>query len=461
MEAEDFDAGASGTAYYDTTLGNQYPVQYRTSNVDIASTSDSHGRYHVGHSRPGEWLRYTLQIPSAGTYEVRMRIATNTNTRTIRLRVNSAAASAPIPLPNTGGWTVYRTVNVGTLTLGAGTQVIRISTDTGYVDFNYFDLVPVSATSPVPPATTAKPNLIFDTDFAIDCDDAGALAVLHALADKGEVNIVGVMISTGSEYAAPGVDAVNTFYGRPNIPIGTLKNSTLAVTGNWWRHNVYNEPLAKEFPNDLRDGDNAPNATTLYRQLLAKAADQSITILTVGPLINLSKLLASPADAISPLNGRDLVKKKVKLLVTAGGVLPSGTSYNFTLDKASAYTVINTWPTAYAFAPNELGGPVVIGQKLLDVLPRTNPIRRAFELFRLEHPTQPFRQSWDQAGVLVAVRGTAGLFKTQTTGSVVADTNGNVKWVTTDKNHIWYQSNSTVAERAAVIEALMLKAPAY
>jgi hypothetical protein len=302
--------------------------------------------------------------------------------------------------------------------------------------------------------------LIFDTDFAIDCDDAGAIAVLHALADYGEVNIVGMMVSTGSEYAAPALDAVNTYYGRPNIPVGTLKNSLLAVEGDWWRHDVYNEPIAKEFPNDLGHGKNAPDATVLYRQLLAKAPDASITILTVGPLINLQKLLNSPADSISSLNGRDLVKKKVKLLVTAGGVLPTGTSYNFTLHKSSAYEVINTWPTAYAFAPNELGGPILTGQRLIDESPKSNPIRRAYELFRKEHPTQPFRQSWDQAGVLVAVRGKAGLFKTQTNGSVSALETGRINWVGTDKNHIWYQSDSTIAERKTVIDSLMMKAPA-
>ena len=35
-----------------------------------------------------------------------------------------------------------------------------------------------------------KVKLIFDTDIAEDCDDVGAMAVLHALADKGELEIL-------------------------------------------------------------------------------------------------------------------------------------------------------------------------------------------------------------------------------------------------------------------------------
>jgi hypothetical protein len=32
-------------------------------------------------------------------------------------------------------------------------------------------------------------KIIFDTDMHTDCDDAGALAILHTLADKGECEI--------------------------------------------------------------------------------------------------------------------------------------------------------------------------------------------------------------------------------------------------------------------------------
>ena len=45
--------------------------------------------------------------------------------------------------------------------------------------------VSVQAESPVP--------IIFDTDMDNECDDAGALAVLHALADEGEAEILAVV----------------------------------------------------------------------------------------------------------------------------------------------------------------------------------------------------------------------------------------------------------------------------
>jgi hypothetical protein len=71
------------------------------------------------------------------------------------------------------------------------------------------------------------PSVLVDTDIGPDCDDAGALAVLHALADRGGVEILGVMYALSNPYGAPCVDAINTYYGRADIPVGTLKDDDL------------------------------------------------------------------------------------------------------------------------------------------------------------------------------------------------------------------------------------------
>src|SRR5688572_15365153 len=73
-----------------------------------------------------------------------------------------------------------------------------------------------------PIRTLAEPGVrvILDTDLGIDVDDAGALAVLHALADKGEVRILATVANVNDPYAPGALDAINTYYGRPNIPVG-------------------------------------------------------------------------------------------------------------------------------------------------------------------------------------------------------------------------------------------------
>src|SRR6187455_1068247 len=72
---------------------------------------------------------------------------------------------------------------------------------------------------------TKSEKIILDTDFGNDCDDAGALAMLHQMAYTGEAEILATMYPMNDTLGAAAIDAVNTYYGKPNIPIGTYKGS--------------------------------------------------------------------------------------------------------------------------------------------------------------------------------------------------------------------------------------------
>ncbi len=299
-------------------------------------------------------------------------------------------------------------------------------------------------------------KVIFDTDIAEDCDDVGAVAVLHALADRGELQILGMMVSMPVDYGAPALDALNTYFRRPNIPIGTLRNSTDARgAGNLL---VYNKALATQFPNDLRHADRAPNALHLYRKLLAQQADRSVVIVTVGPLTNLYHLMRSSADQYSSLNGMDLIRKKVKRFIMAGGELPTGTSYNFRLSPSKSEYVINNWPTEHWVVPNSLGGSVLTGKQLLANTAKASPVHAAYALYKTAHPGWAFRPSWDQMAVYIAARSSDPLFKIHSSGSVLANDHY-ISWKTHDKNHFWFKNNSTNEERRKVIETLMMHKP--
>src|SRR5687768_10367927 len=89
---------------------------------------------------------------------------------------------------------------------------------------------PAFAAAPTPPVARTRPaappvRIIFDTDMDSDCDDAGALAVLHALADRGEAEILATVASSKNPWSAPCVDAINTYYGRGDLPIGVPKGA--------------------------------------------------------------------------------------------------------------------------------------------------------------------------------------------------------------------------------------------
>ena len=250
--------------------------------------------------------------------------------------------------------------------------------------------------------------IILDTDFGFDVDDVGALAVLHALADNGEAKILATVSVVTDPHTPGAIDAVNTYYGHPNLPVG--QNDYAPRHYRWDRAYPYwrNAPrfvrnMDREFPNDM-NARKVPSAVATYRRVLAAQPDGSVTVVVVGFLKNMPDLLRSGPDRYSSLSGRELVRRKVKKLVVMGGSFDSDDrDFNLTGGPArsakDAKYVIDNWPTELVFTGGELCGLVYTGGTLRN--PRNNPITRAYRLFGSSHG----RSSWDLCSVLYAVRG--------------------------------------------------------
>src|SRR5215467_5954674 len=162
--------------------------------------------------------------------------------------------------------------------------------------------------------------IIFDTDIAPDYDDVGAMALLHAFADKGQAKILATISSNAFETTVPTLSVLNTYFKRPDIPIGITKSKLPNMAcGQEWA-----QAIIKKYPHALASNDEAIDAVTLYRKILSAQADTSVTIVTVGFFTNLANLLASGPDKYSSLNGRDLIIKKVKKLVSMAGIIRDG-----------------------------------------------------------------------------------------------------------------------------------------
>ena len=253
-------------------------------------------------------------------------------------------------------------------------------------------------------SASAQPvKLIFDTDMESDVDDVGALAMLHGLADKGEVEILGTMVCSLNPWSVPTVDVLNTYFRRPDIPIGAVK--TLGV----YRNSKYAQILAEEFPQDIGIGEKAPDAVAQYRKILSTQPDRSVVIVTVGYLTNLSYLLDSRPDASSPLDGLELARQKVKHLVCMGGRYPyendPGKYGNFKPDPAAAQHVAQQWPTTIIFTGGgEFANLFHAGSPAFDFPPKSNPVSRAYEVF-LKSWNRTWHHSADLIAVYVAVRG--------------------------------------------------------
>lgn len=296
------------------------------------------------------------------------------------------------------------------------------------------------------------PKIIFDTDMDSDCDDAAALAMLHALADRGEIELLGTMISAKHPWSAACTDAINTYFGRPDLPLGVPKQTAGHQQGS-----KYAEKIAQEFPHDCPIGEKVPSATVQYRQILAAQADSSVTILTVGDVTNLRYLIESEADEISPLDGRALVQAKVAHWVCMGSRYPAdldpGKWGNFKPDADSTVNAIAKWPTKITFTG---GGPfaeLVSTGKRLNEAAQDNPVRRVYELYFGGKVKD--RHSADQIAVMVAARGTGPPWKLVTQGRNHIFANGTHQWQTetNDPNHQYVSALDDEVDPSEVIDS--------
>ena len=137
IEAEDYDLGGETIAYHDTTPGNSGGA-YRHDDVDIETAN---GITNVGWIRNGEWLLYTLNVPTAGFYQMSARVASPNEGRTATISVN-AQPMYGIRFTNTGSFERYTTAVGDDVYLPAGNTTVRLTFQGDGVNLDWIGFAP-------------------------------------------------------------------------------------------------------------------------------------------------------------------------------------------------------------------------------------------------------------------------------------------------------------------------------
>jgi inosine-uridine nucleoside N-ribohydrolase len=255
-------------------------------------------------------------------------------------------------------------------------------------------------------------HVILDTDFGPDYDDVGALTLLHCFADSGYIRILATMASSKHKNAAAAINVFNTYFNRPEIPIGVVRGEAVELGDR--QH--WTDSVISRYPHQIRNNTEAMDALVLYRKLLATQPDHSVTIITIGFLTNLANLLESPPDIYSPLNGYELARIKIKKLVCMGGRFPAGKEFNFAQDIKSTEKVLADWPTPILFSGFEIGQKIKTGIPLIhNNKIRKSPVKDVFSIcIPLAEEDSAGRMSWDETAVFVAVKGWQGYYNLET-----------------------------------------------
>lgn len=245
-----------------------------------------------------------------------------------------------------------------------------------------------------------KPLLIVDTDFETDCDDAGALAILHGLADQGVLEIGGICASVHSPWPAAGVKAFNCAFGREEIPVATNR-----ITANGEPYSavvesvssrLYHRAMSERYPQSDPGVFQPEEAVDFYFRRLEAAPDHGVTICAIG-------LLTSLWDFLRREGAIELIRRKVRLLVTmAEAEFPAGADgFNWNMDRRAAAGVLDGWP-----------GEIVVTSLGRDVLTAAYPCRDGVrgEMLKLAYRrmgggSEMYRRSsWDLIAVLYSAK---------------------------------------------------------
>jgi inosine-uridine nucleoside N-ribohydrolase len=222
----------------------------------------------------------------------------------------------------------------------------------------------------------------------------------------------------------------------------------------------------------VKSAEDVPDATLVYREVLEKQPDQSVTIVTVGYLTNLKNLLQLQADP-THRSGLDLIKAKVKTWVCMGGNFVGDPpkddlklgNVNFQRDAVSALYVVHHWPAPVVFVGREIGSipsGLEIGDRLVET-PAHNPVRAVYSHYfggavKKRHVADP-------TTVLYAVRGLRDYWDIQTKGWMDLHEDMTFEWKTDRDAHQAYLlkkrkdgvANDRLIEK--VLNALLLQAP--
>ncbi len=288
IEAEDYDNGGEGVAYYDTDTGNT-GGQYRTDDVDVENCGE--GGYNVGWIAAGEWLEYTINIASTGLYDIDVRVAALNTAGSFQISVDGFDKTGTQTAPVTGGWQTYTTVTISSVSLYAGQHILRLNMLSAGFNVNYMDLILLTPEMDVQGNSTsiadgdATPDVADDTDFGNTDVTGGTVSHTFTITNSGGgplnltdpppyVTIGGTHASDFTLTANPSTPiaqggGTTTFTVQFNPSAAGLRTASISIANNDPDENPYNfsiqgTGLASEMDvqgngTSIADGDGSPD----------------------------------------------------------------------------------------------------------------------------------------------------------------------------------------------------------
>ena len=253
--------------------------------------------------------------------------------------------------------------------------------------------------------------VILDTDIGSSTDDLFAMEMLYRYEEQGRCRLLGVVVDREGEDCAACADVMGTYFGHGEVPIGLVRDG-IKNPKVWIDYKGM--PMLTDnngnlmFHRSVADYSTLPDGWQLYRQLLASQPDHSVSIVSTGFVTALAQLLQSEADSYSPLDGVELVRRKVKCIYLQGGVFGESVEpdFNFAQGITFVQTFFDLWPQEVdmVFSPQEVGENIeyVPDSVIADVdWTDIHPIKQVY----MQCNCNTGQMMWDPMVVIQAVEG--------------------------------------------------------
>lgn len=318
VQAEEFDEGCPDIVYYDTDPANQGGA-FRNEQVDIEETEDVGGGYNVGWIETGEWMEYTVNVSSPGTYDLDFRIASDGGGGALRIEMNGTDVTGTVAVPNTNGWQTWQTVSLEEVPLTAGVQVMRIYIEAGGFNLNYVNFegntLPVTWLAFTGEQNSGSVELFWQTTDEVDNDHFD----VERSGDGVNFSVIGMVPGTGTGSGVYDYDFTDTnpqegtnYYRLAQYDTdGTVLYSAIisvlvdplvlgVVPPDLFAHaRVYPNPASDYLSVDLQKGP-LPATITMYNiqgvAVKEEAAREQTTRIWVGDLPSGSYILEISDD---------------------------------------------------------------------------------------------------------------------------------------------------------------------
>jgi len=236
VQAANYDTGGPSVAYNVTSV-NGSANSYRSDGVDLEDTADTQdtspagGPYDVGWTTGGQWFHYTVNVATAGTYTVALRLSSPYGITDALHIANSSGVSltGPVAVPNTGGYETWTTVTAS-ITLPAGQQTLTVDQDSNGWNFHYmtFTLNSGGGGSGGDQPFGGTPAPVPGTIQAANYDTGGPGTAYNVASANG----------TANSYRSDGVDLEDTADTQDTSPAGGAYDIGWTTPGQWFNYTV-------------------------------------------------------------------------------------------------------------------------------------------------------------------------------------------------------------------------------